>query len=127
MDLKKLPYSPVRLADGNAGLVFVSGQVGIKDGHLVRGGFELQMRQAFENLKKVLEDRNLGLDNILKVTVFITRMEDFPLFNRIYAEIFAPELEPTNTPFPARSTVIASPPIPNALFEIEVIAQYHQL
>ncbi len=124
MDLKKLPFSPVRFAGHNTRLVFVSGQVGTKDGHLVRGGFELQMRQAIENLKQVLSGSNLSLRSILKVTVFLANMDDFPLFNQIYTEIFAQEIKSVNDSFPARSTVIASPPIPGALFEIEVIAQY---
>jgi 2-iminobutanoate/2-iminopropanoate deaminase len=123
MDLKKLPYSPVRKSL-TSGLVFVSGQVGLRDGKLVSGGFEAQMVQAIDNLKRVLKDEGLEMENILKVTAFLTRMEDFATFNRIYSEAFGPKFPNPSSQFPARSTVIASPPLPGALFEIEAIAEY---
>ena len=122
MDLKQLPYSPLRKS-AISGLVFVSGQVGFRDGKLVHGGFGPQMIQAIDNLKKVLATEKITLESVLKVTAFLTRMEDFAEFNRIYSEAFGPKYPNPSNRFPARSTVIASPPIHGAMFEIEAIAE----
>jgi len=107
------PYSQaVRLGE----LVFVGGQGGIDpaSGAVVPGGFEAQARQAFENLRTILEDSGSGLDSVVKTTCFLAAPEAFEQLNALYAEYFpgAP---------PVRSTPVVRLPR-GLLFSIEAIA-----
>ena len=74
------PYAPYMLSQAiKAGpFVFVSGQAGYdNDGKIVEGGFEAQGEQAFLNLKRALSASGSSLDNVLKVTIFVTDMGHF--------------------------------------------------
>ena len=74
------PYAPYMLSQAiKAGpFVFVSGQAGYdNDGKIVKGGFEAQGEQAFLNLKRALSASGSSLDNVLKVTIFVTDMGHF--------------------------------------------------
>ena len=99
-------------------LVFVSGQLGQRqDGsHTFDRSFEEQVRQSIANLQAILAEAGCGLDDILKVTVYLVGVENWPDFNRIYAEIFGASR-------PARSVV----PVPGLhhgyLVEIEAIGR----
>jgi len=108
------PYSQgIRSGD----LVFCSGQVGLDpaSGELA-DGVEAQAERALRNLQAVLDAAGLGLDDVVKTTIFLTDIGDFAAVNVIYAK-FMPE------PPPARSTVgIAALP-KGALVEIEAIAR----
>lgn len=108
------PYS-VAIRSGN--LVFASGQIGLDPttGELVSGGVEAQTRQALTNLRHVLEAAGSGLHAVVKTTVFLRNMADFPAMNAVYAEFF-----PENPP--ARSTVAVAGLPKEALVEIEAIA-----
>ena len=106
------PYSQVvRLGD----LLFVAGQAGLdpKTGAAV-SGFAAQARQAFENLRAVLEDAGSGLPHVVKTTCFLADPEGFDQLNALYAEYFP------QTP-PARSTPVVKLPR-GLLFSIEAIA-----
>jgi 2-iminobutanoate/2-iminopropanoate deaminase len=106
------PYTP--LVRAGEWLV-VSGQVGIQDGRLVTGGLEGELRQAFSNLRALLESANSSLDDVVKTTVFLLHMRDYALMNEIYVEEFGDHR-------PARSAVaVAELPI-GALVEIEAWA-----
>lgn len=108
------PYSH-SIKTGN--FVFTSGQLGLNpdDGKLVTGGVEAETHQALKNLASVLESAGSNLGSVLKTTLFVKNMDDFPKINKIYGEFF-----PENPP--ARSTVeVARLPM-NGLFEIEAIA-----
>jgi 2-iminobutanoate/2-iminopropanoate deaminase len=98
------------------GLIFVAGQAGLNPttGAVVGATFDLQARQAFENLRAVLEDAGSGLDRVLKTTCFLAVPEAFDQLNALYAEYFpvAP---------PARSTPVVQLPR-GLLFSIEAIA-----
>ncbi len=98
------------------GYIFTSGQLGIDPatGKLC-GGVEAQARQAFTNIKNVLEAAGASMDDVLKTTVFVTDLKDFVKVNAIYAEFFAPN-------FPARSCVQVAALPAGGLVEIEVIA-----
>jgi 2-aminomuconate deaminase len=87
-----------------------------KDGNVVARDIEAQCRSVFENLKAILEDAGSSWSRIVDVTVFLTHMkEDFPAFNRLYAEYF-----PTHPP--ARTTIeVTALPTPIAV-ELKVIA-----
>ena len=106
------PYSPAIKA---AGLVFVSGQLPVDQSGSMPEGVADQTRQCLENMKNLLAAAGVGLDSVVKCTVFITNMGEFGTMNEAYAEFF-PE-----TP-PARSTVEVSRLARGALVEIEAIA-----
>ena len=108
------PYSQA-IQVGN--LVFASGQIPINPatGNFVEGGVKEQARQSLTNVKAILEEAGLTLDNVVKTTVFLADMNDFAEVNAVYAEFFA-------EPYPARSAVAVKALPKGALVEIEVIA-----
>jgi 2-iminobutanoate/2-iminopropanoate deaminase len=107
-------FSPSRDAGQ---LVFVSGQMPFDaERRIADQGIEAQTARCIANLAALLERQGLGLQHVVKTTVWLTRVEDFAGFNREYARHF-----PTQPP--ARSTVRADLMVPNALIEIEAIAQ----
>ena len=108
------PYSvAVRLGD----LIFTAGQVALdrRTGELAPGGIEEQTRQVMTNLRYVLQAAGSDFAHVLKTTVFLKNMADFPAFNKIYGESF-----PANPP--ARSTVEVAALPKGALVEIECVA-----
>ena len=109
------PYS--QAIDSGTGLVFVSGQLPIDPatGAFPEGGVQAQTRQSLTNTKAILEAAGLGLQNVVKTTVFLADMGDFAAMNEIYAQFFA-------APFPARSAVAVKTLPKGALVEIECIA-----
>jgi 2-iminobutanoate/2-iminopropanoate deaminase len=108
------PYS--QAIDSGAGLVFLSGQLPIDPatGNLVEG-IQEQTKQSILNAKAILEEAGLGLDRVVKTTVFLADMADFGAMNEVYASYFS-------TPFPARSAVAVKTLPKGALVEIECIA-----
>ena len=96
--------------------VYVSGQVGVRgDDGLVDGGFEEQCRQAISNIETVLASARMSLENIVKVTVFLTRREDLPLLRDVRAKHLA--VAPAVT-----VVIVAGLHDPNWLVEIEAVA-----
>ena len=110
------PYTPiVRAGDW----LVVSGQVGLRDGALVDGGVQAQVRQAVENLRGLLEGEGAGLDDVVKTTVFLRDMADYAAMNAAYTESFGDHR-------PARSAIgVAGLPL-DALVEIEAWARVGQ-
>lgn len=108
------PYSQ---AVKHGDFVFVSGCLGINPatGQLADGGVEAQARQSLENLKEVLEAAGSSFDKVVKATVFIKDMNDFPKINEIYGEYFTKN-------HPARSCVEVARLPKDGLVEIEAIA-----
>ena len=109
------PYS--QAIDSGAGLVFVSGQLPIDPatGAFPEGGVQEQTRQSLTNAKAILEAAGIGLQNVVKTTVFLADMGDFAAMNEVYAQFFS-------APFPARSAVAVKTLPKGALVEIECIA-----
>lgn len=109
------PYS--QAIDSGVGLYFVSGQLPIDPatGAFPEGGVKEQTRQSLTNAKAILEAAGLGLQNVVKTTVFLADMADFAAMNEVYAQFFA-------APFPARSAVAVKTLPKGALVEIECIA-----
>lgn len=106
---------PIAKANRAGGFLFLSGQLPLgADGQVVSGGIEVQTRQALENLKAVLAACGATLDDVVKITVWITDRAHFAGFNQVYAEYFA-----TNPP--PRSTAVCDLVV-DALIEIEAIA-----
>ena len=100
-------------------LVFCSGQTPIDPttGTLATGGVGAQTDQCFDNLFAVLEAGGLTPDDVVKVNVYLTDMDDFAAMNSAYAARFS-------EPFPSRTTIgVASLPL-GSVIEIELIAQH---
>ncbi len=108
------PYAPAVVA-GN--LIFLSGQIPLEPdrGKLVEGSIEDETRQVLKNLAAVLAAEGLGLTAIVKTTVYLTDLADFPRVNQAYAEFFT-------EPFPARATVQVAALPRGARVEIEAMA-----
>lgn len=91
------PYSQAVRA-GN--MIFLSGQIPLNpsNGQLVEGTIQQQTERVLENIKAVVESVGLTLESVVKTTVFLKSLTDFPQMNEVYARYF-----PANPP--ARSTV----------------------
>jgi 2-iminobutanoate/2-iminopropanoate deaminase len=111
------PYSQAIQAGG---LLFVSGQLPIdpKTGELVKGDIRQQTQCILENIKAILESQGLGMEDVVKTTIFLKEIGNFQQVNEAYASYF------TSSP-PARSTVEVSGLAKNADIEIEAIALFH--
>lgn len=94
------PYSPGVIANG---FLFVSGQIPLNPstGELVTDSFESQVKQVLENLKSVVEAGGANLNDVVKVTIFVTDISCFGQLNEIYETYF-------NESKPARATVEVS-------------------
>lgn len=108
------PYSQAIQA-GN--FLFLSGQIPFdpKTGESVKGDIRKQTQQVLENLKGVLESQGLGMEDIVKVTIFLKDIGNFNQVNEVYATYF-----PSSPP--ARSTVEVANLPRDAHIEIEAIA-----
>jgi 2-iminobutanoate/2-iminopropanoate deaminase len=111
------PVAPYSQAIRAGSFVFVAGQVGIdpKTGRLLTGGVRAQTKQAIENLRAVLAAAGIGLNQVVKTTVFLRKARDYEAMNEIYKSYFK------DGP-PARTTVQAIPPLKGILIELEAVA-----
>lgn len=108
------PYSQGISSDG---LIFTAGQIGLDPatGNLVEG-IEAQTERVLKNIAAILDAAGASMADIVKTTIFLTDMADFPIVNPIYAKHMA-------DPPPARSTVAVTALPRNASIEIEAIAR----
>lgn len=107
------PYS--QAIDAGA-FVFCSGQIPVDPATgEVPEGITAQTAQSIANVKAILAEAGLTIDNVIKTTVFLADMKDFAAMNAVYAENFT-------APFPARSAVAVRELPKQVLVEIEVIA-----
>ena len=97
--------------------LFLSGQIGEDPAtaKLPLGGIEPETRQVLANVKRVLEANGSSLSDVVKCTVFLADIAEWPAFNAIYREVF-------KKPYPARSALAASGLAMNARVELECIA-----
>jgi reactive intermediate/imine deaminase len=109
---RSLPFTKaVRAGD----FIFVSGQVPMgMDGEIVAGNIVTQTKQTIENVKAILKEQGLGLEHVVKATVWLADTRDFWPFNKVYLEYFGAAL-------PARSCVRADMMV-DCKVEIEVVA-----
>jgi len=117
-DAAPTPVGPYSQAIEHDGWIFASGQIPLDpaSGKLVGGEIEDQARQALANLRAVLEAAGAGLHDVVRTTLYLTDLSQFPRINSVYAEHFSGE------PRPARATVqVAALPL-GAAFEIDAIA-----
>jgi len=110
------PYSQAVIAGG---LLFVSGQIPLdpKSGELIKGDIDAQTERVCENLIAILKEAKVGPENVVKTTVFLADMAEFPRMNEVYARYFG------KLP-PARSTVQAAGLPKNVRVEIDCIAAF---
>ncbi len=108
------PYSQAVAAGG---LIFASGQLGLDPatGQFVGYTAAAQIRQAIENIAAVLRAAGSDLSQVVKTTLYLVNMDDFPKVNQVYAEFFPHDP-------PARATVEVSNLPLSGLVEIEVVA-----
>ena len=114
------PIGPYSQGAISGGFLFCSGQIALDPatGQMVDGDVEAQTERVFENLLAVLREAKMGLDNVVKTTVYLADMADFPRMNAVYARYLGDRA-------PARSTVQAAAlPKPEALVEIDLVAAY---
>jgi 2-iminobutanoate/2-iminopropanoate deaminase len=111
------PIGPYSQAIDTGSLLFISGQIPLdpKTGAVIGTTIQEQAKQALNNLKAILVSQSLGTAAIVKTTVFIRSMADFPAFNAVYEEAMGGWK-------PARSVVEVSGLPKNVLVEIEAIA-----
>ena len=109
------PYSQA-VVDGD--LLFASGQIPLDpaSGELVAGGIDVAAERIFDNLEAVLREAGLTHAHVVKTTVYLTRTEDFPAMNAVYARRFGEHR-------PARSTVTVAGLPKGAPLEIDLIAR----
>lgn len=108
------PYSQAIISKNH---IYISGQLPLyAETMSLAEGIENQTRQCLENLKFILEENGLGMESVLKTTIFMTDLSNFQVANEIYGEYFS-------EPFPARSTIqVAKLPM-GAEIEIELVAE----
>ncbi len=108
------PYSQGVLANGT---LYVSGQIPInpQTGELCENDIKIQTRQCLNNLKAIVTQAGLTLDNVVRCGVFLKDMNDFALMNEVYAEFFSKE-------FPTRAAVEVARLPKDVLVEIDCIA-----
>lgn len=106
------PLSPFKQV-GN--LLFISGQIGQKDGQLVSDSLEKQVTQAIANITAILQQNSMELKNVIDVMAFLVEQSDYVAFNEVYSKAFA-------EPYPTRTTVtVKSLPL-GAKVELKAIA-----
>lgn len=111
------PIGPYSQGIDLDGLVFLSGQIGLKPetGELAEG-IAAQTHQVIQNIQAVLQSAGCSLTNVVKSTVYLRSMNDFTQFNQIYGDYFKVNA-------PARTTVEVSALPKSALIEIDIIAR----
>lgn len=113
------PIGPYSQGVISGGLLFVSGQIAIDPatGELISGDVTAQTERVLKNLLAVLKEAKMGPENIVKTTVFLASMADYPKMNEVYAKFLGKEP-------PARSTVEAGGLPKGAKVEIDLIAAF---
>jgi len=110
---QRLPFSDaVRVGD----MLYLSGAIGIGPDGKLPEGIDAQARQAMDNIGAVLKRSNLGWGDVIKCTVMLDNMADWPAFNKVYVTYFP------DGKFPARSAFGADGLALGALLEVECIA-----
>lgn len=108
------PYSQAVVLND---MVYTSGVIPIDpaNGTVVNGDIKVQTKRALQSLEALLKDSGSDLGKVVKTTVFIKNMEDFPLVNEVYASFFTDN-------FPARSCVEVARLPKDVLIEVEAVA-----
>ena len=115
------PYSQAINIKG--GITFTSGQIplNLNTGKLVSGNFGEQVIQTLDNIQGILKERNCGLSNLIKLTVYLTDLSNFDELNTIFEDYWGEWFDEKKIHYPARSAVEVSKLPKNAQVEIEAI------
>ncbi len=110
------PYSQGVVAGG---FMFVSGQIPLdpRTSQLVEGDIAVQTEQVLKNLMAILKEAKMGPEHVVKTTVFLSDIGDFPRMNEVYAKYLGKQP-------PARSTIQAAALPRGAKVEIDLVAAY---
>jgi 2-iminobutanoate/2-iminopropanoate deaminase len=113
------PIGPYSQAVISGGFLFCSGQIALDPGtgQLVEGGIEAQTDRVLLNLQAVLREAKMGPENVVKTTVYLADMADFPKMNEVYARHLGSEP-------PARTTIQAAGLPMGVRVEIDVVAAF---
>jgi 2-iminobutanoate/2-iminopropanoate deaminase len=113
------PIGPYSQAVISGGFLFCSGQIALDPGtgQLVEGGIEAQTDRVLLNLLAVLREAKMGPENVVKTTVYLADMADFPKMNEVYARHLGSEP-------PARTTIQAAGLPMGVRVEIDVVAAF---
>jgi len=116
-DLAPSAIGPYSQAIRTEDLLFISGQLPMdpQSGDMVTGDIEEQTRRVLDNVKGVLSSVDLEMEDVIKTTLYISDMNDFPRINEVYGEYFS--IDP-----PARACVEVSRLPKDAMIEMEAIA-----
>lgn len=90
------PVGPYSQAVAANGILYVSGQIALdpKSGAILLGDIEKETRQVMENMKAVLSAAGLGMEAVIKCSIFMVNMDDYAAINNVYAEYFEAESAP---------------------------------
>ena len=113
------PIGPYSQGVISGGLLFVSGQIALdpETGELVQGGIEAQVEQVLKNIMAILKEAKMGAEHVVKATVYLADLADFPKLNEVYGRYLGKEP-------PARSTIQVGALPKGARVEIDVIAAF---
>lgn len=113
------PIGPYSQAVISGGFLFCSGQIAIdpKTGEVVEGDVTAQTERVLQNLLAVLKEAKMGPSNVVKTTVYLRDMADFPKMNEVYAKYLGQEP-------PARTTIAAAGLPKGVAVEIDAIAGF---
>jgi 2-iminobutanoate/2-iminopropanoate deaminase len=113
------PIGPYSQGVISGGFLFCSGQIALDpaSGRLVDGGIEAQTEQVLQNLLAVLREAKMGPDNVVKTTVYLADIGDFPKMNEVYERHLGKQQ-------PARTTLQAAALPMGVRVEIEVVAAF---
>ncbi len=113
------PIGPYSQGVISGGMLFCSGQIALdpQSGELVTGDIEAQTERVLNNLLAVLKEAKMGPENVVKTTVYLADMADFPRMNEVYARFLGKNA-------PARSTIQAAALPRGAKVEIDMIAAF---
>ena len=111
------PIGPYSQAVKSHNILFTSGQIGLNPttGQMVQNTIEAETYQVLKNLEALLSAADLNWDHVVKTTIYLTNMADFPKVNEVYGSIFKQS-------YPARETVQVSALPRGANVEISLIA-----
>ena len=107
-----LPFSPVVVVGD---LVLISGQASVDEkGVIISDTFEGEFRRSIDNVRRVLAAAGCDLSHVVQTRNYVRDVEDLPLYNKLYAEVF-------REPYPARTTILNCLG-PKLRYEVEVTA-----
>jgi 2-iminobutanoate/2-iminopropanoate deaminase len=113
-----VPRGPYNQAVRVGDTIYVAGQIPIdpSTNEVVKGGIEEQTRRVLDNIKAIVEAAGSSMDRVVKTTIFLLDVADFPQMNAVYAEYFTATA-------PARSTVqVAALPGPGVRLQVDAVA-----